>query len=145
MMSNSSENTEKRPITYKGAIFPWHCDHMGHMNVMWYVSKFDEATWHQFASIGITPNYLRENNLGMAAVDMHVQYKAELLAGDLIYIRTHWLEIKEKSIKFRHEMFNSETETIAATCDIIAVHTNLELRKAHAFDMKIINKAKAAL
>ena len=31
--------------TYRGAVYPWHCDHMGHMNVMWYVGKFDEATW----------------------------------------------------------------------------------------------------
>jgi acyl-CoA thioester hydrolase len=27
--------------TYRGAVYPWHCDHMGHMNVMWYVGKFD--------------------------------------------------------------------------------------------------------
>jgi acyl-CoA thioesterase FadM len=26
--------------TYRGAVYPWHCDHMGHMNVMWYVGKF---------------------------------------------------------------------------------------------------------
>jgi acyl-CoA thioester hydrolase len=31
-------------LTYRGTIYPWHCDHMGHMNVMWYVGKFDEAT-----------------------------------------------------------------------------------------------------
>jgi len=31
--------------TYRGIVYPWHCDHMGHMNVMWYVAKFDEATW----------------------------------------------------------------------------------------------------
>ena len=32
-------------VTYRGTVFPWHCDHMGHMNVMWYTGKFDEATW----------------------------------------------------------------------------------------------------
>ena len=35
-------------ITYRGTVYPWHCDHMSHMNVMWYVSKFDEATWQFF-------------------------------------------------------------------------------------------------
>jgi acyl-CoA thioesterase FadM len=34
-------------VTHRGTIYPWHCDHMGHMNVMWYVGKFDEATlWY---------------------------------------------------------------------------------------------------
>ena len=28
-------------ITYRGLVHQWHCDHMGHMNVMWYVGKFD--------------------------------------------------------------------------------------------------------
>ena len=40
--------------TYRGAVYPWHCDHMGHMNVMWYVGKFDEATWNLFATLGVT-------------------------------------------------------------------------------------------
>ena len=39
--------------TYRGAVYPWHCDHMGHMNVMWYVGKFDEATWHLFRMVGL--------------------------------------------------------------------------------------------
>ena len=40
--------------TYRGVVYPWHCDHMGHMNVMWYVGKFDEATWNLFAQVGVT-------------------------------------------------------------------------------------------
>jgi len=23
-------------VTYRGTVYPWHCDHIGHMNVMWY-------------------------------------------------------------------------------------------------------------
>ena len=45
-------------LTYRGTVYPWHCDHMGHMNVMWYVGKFDEATWHFFNAIGLSPTYL---------------------------------------------------------------------------------------
>ena len=30
--------------TYRGTVYPWQCDHVGHMNIMWYVGKFDEAT-----------------------------------------------------------------------------------------------------
>ena len=48
--------------TYRGVVYPWHCDQMGHMNVMWYTGKFDEASWNLFAQIGITPSYLRERH-----------------------------------------------------------------------------------
>jgi len=118
---------------------------MGHMNVMWYTGKFDEATWALFASVGITADYLRDNNLGMAAVDQHVLYKAELVAGDLILIRSHWLEVKEKSIRFCHYMYNSQSKCLAATCEFVGVHTNAKTRKAHAFDQSIVNSVKIAL
>jgi len=40
--------------TYCGLVYPWHCDHMGHMNVMWYTGKFDEASWALLARFGMT-------------------------------------------------------------------------------------------
>jgi acyl-CoA thioesterase FadM len=67
--------------TYRGAVYPWHCDHMGHMNVMWYVGKFDEATWNLFAAMGVTAAFLKENQRGMAAVQQNITYQRELLAG----------------------------------------------------------------
>ena len=52
-MTEGTARTEARLIeSYRGAVYPWHCDHMGHMNVMWYVGKFDEATWNLFAQTG---------------------------------------------------------------------------------------------
>ena len=35
--------------TYCGTVYPWQCDHVGHMNIMWYAGKFDEANWNLFA------------------------------------------------------------------------------------------------
>jgi len=71
-------------VTYRGTVYPWHCDHMGHMNVMWYVGKFDEATWQLFSSIGLPPKRLRNEGIGMVAVEQRVEYKQELVAGDLV-------------------------------------------------------------
>ena len=28
-------------LTDRGTVYPSHCNHVGHMNVMWYVGKFD--------------------------------------------------------------------------------------------------------
>jgi acyl-CoA thioester hydrolase len=80
-------------LTYRGTVYPWHCDHVGHMNVMWYVGKFDEATWNLFARIGMTPTYLREAGRAMAAVQQNISYKRELIAGDVVEIRSALLAI----------------------------------------------------
>jgi acyl-CoA thioester hydrolase len=119
--------------TYRGTVYPWHCDHIGHMNVMWYVGKFDEANWNLIARIGLTPTYLRQSGYGMAAVQQNISYKRELLAGDIIEIRSRVLELGNKSVRFLHEMRNGETGEIAATCEITGVHMDREARKSVAF------------
>jgi acyl-CoA thioester hydrolase len=132
-------------ITYRGAVYPWHCDHVGHMNVMWYVGKFDEATWNLFHRIGVTPSYLRGHQRGMAAVDQHIQYRRELKAGDVITIRSELLELHDKKIRFRHEMRNDETGEVAAVTTLIGVHMDTELRKSCPFPAEIVARASPML
>src|SRR6476646_12135024 len=84
--------------TYRGTVYPWQCDHVGHMNIMWYVGKFDEANWNLFARLGLTPSYLREAGRGMAALQQTVTYKRELLAGDIVEVRSRsWKSATSRS------------------------------------------------
>jgi acyl-CoA thioester hydrolase len=119
--------------TYRGTVYPWQCDHVGHMNIMWYSGKFDEANWNLFARIGLTPTYLRETGRGMAGVQQNITYRRELLAGDIVEIKSAVLEIGGKSIRFRHEMRNAETGEIAAVCEITAVHLDRQAHKSVPF------------
>jgi acyl-CoA thioester hydrolase len=104
------------------------------MNVMWYVGKFDEATWNLFAQIGVTPSYVRTGDYGMAAVQQNISYKRELFAGDIVEVTSKLLELRDKSIRFLHEMRNAETGEIAATCEITAVHLDRQAHKAAPFE-----------
>ena len=117
-------------ITYRGTVYPWHCDHMGHMNVMWYVGKFDEATWHLLASVGLSSTRLRKEGIGLVAVEQHIEYKRELLAGDLITIRSSVREVREKSVLFVHEMANQETQELASRTVLTGVCIDVNTRKA---------------
>jgi acyl-CoA thioester hydrolase len=119
--------------TYCGTVYPWQCDHVGHMNIMWYAGKFDEANWNLFARIGLTPTYLRESGRGMAAIQQNITFKRELLAGDIVEVKSIVLEVRDKSIRFRHEMRNAETGEVAAVCEITAVHLDRQARKSAAF------------
>jgi acyl-CoA thioester hydrolase len=128
--------------TYRGTVFPWHCDHMGHMNVMWYVGKFDEATWNLFARIGVTTGWLREQGRGMAAVQQNISYRRELLAGDVVMVRSAILEMREKSARFVHEMRNAASDEIAAVCELTGVQTDTATRRACPFSPEIVARAR---
>ncbi|MBL6942721.1 MAG: acyl-CoA thioesterase, partial [Rhodospirillales bacterium] len=82
------------PLTYRGAVYPWHCDHVGHMNVMYYTGKFDEATWNRFALLGVTRKFLTENGRGMAAIEHTTKYLRELHAGDIVTIRSRLIVLE---------------------------------------------------
>jgi acyl-CoA thioester hydrolase len=127
------ERSMEAEVGYRGTVYPWQCDHVGHMNIMWYVGKFDEANWNLFARIGLTPTYIRESGYGMAGVQQNIAYKRELMAGDIVEVKSVLLEIRDKSIRFMHEMRNVETGEVAATCEITAVHLDRRARKAVAF------------
>ena len=130
-------------LTYRGVIYPWHCDHMGHMNVMWYVGKFDEATWHLFAEVGLTSVFMRESNRGMAAVEQQIAYKSELHAGDVVSVYSRVLEVKDKTIRFEHEMRSDGTGQIAATTALTGVYFDTVARKSCSLPDEIKRRASA--
>lgn len=94
---------------------------MGHMNVMWYVGKFDEASWNFLAHL----------------------HRRELLAGDIIEVRCRLIEMREKSVLFTSEMRNAETDAVAAECAFTGVHIDRRLRKACAFQLDIRARIEA--
>ncbi|MEJ8847579.1 acyl-CoA thioesterase [Variovorax rhizosphaerae] len=121
-------------LTYRGTVYPWQCDHMGHMNVMWYTGKFDEAGWQFFGSLGLTPAWLKDAGRGMAAVEQLTQYRRELHAGDLVSIHSKLIEVKDKVLRIRHEMRRGDrADNVVAVSMLTAVFMDAAARKAIAF------------
>jgi len=116
---------------------------MGHMNVMWYVGKFDEATWNLFAAMGITTAFLRENKRGMAAVQQNITYRRELVAGDTVTVHSAFLEIRDKIARFVREMRHGETGELAALCMLTGVHIDAVTRKSCPFPDDILARGKS--
>jgi acyl-CoA thioester hydrolase len=116
--------------TYRGIVYPWHCDHVGHMNVMWYVGKFDEATWFFFNRIGLTRALLAEQKRGMAAVEQRIAYQREVRAGDALAVDTTLLEVRDKVLRFAHRMRIADSGEVAAVMVRTTVYLDMERRRA---------------
>ena len=116
--------------TYRGVIYPWQCDHQGHLNTMQYVGVFDAAFWHHVSAMGFTRAYLAGSNRGFVDVKDILEYKAEVVVGSLIVVESELLRIGGKSITARHCMRDAETGELAATSEKITVYFDLEARRA---------------
>ena len=66
----------------------------------------------------------------MVAVEQHIEYKRELVAGDLITIRSSVQEVREKSVLFVHEMAKQETQELASRTVLTGVCIDMNTRKA---------------
>ncbi|HJU32468.1 MAG TPA: thioesterase family protein [Hyphomicrobiaceae bacterium] len=132
-------------VTYRGAVYATHCDHIGHMNIASYGAKFDEANWVLFCRIGLTPTYLRGERYGMAGVQQNITYTQELFAGDVIEVRSQVLEVTERRLRVRHEMRNIETGAVAAVSEITAVHLDKQAHKSCALPAEVHAAASALL
>lgn len=131
--------------TYRGVVYPHQMDHMSHMNVQWYASKFDEATWHLFACLGMNNEYIRSENKGLAALEQTTKYKAEVMAGDLLYIRTQLLETGSKTLRFLHTMYDAASHKEVATSELFGIHMDRIQRKGCDFPEAVREACEAML
>lgn len=131
--------------TYRGMVYPWECDMFNHMNVQFYVAKFDIASWQLLGQIGITHEYFSQENRGVVAMEQHIKYHRELLAGDLVIIRSTLKEVRNKSINFEHKMYKALNDELVAEASLISVHLNTITRKSCEFSPSIKAKLKVAL
>jgi acyl-CoA thioester hydrolase len=117
-------------MTYRGVVYPWHRHHMGHMNVMSYSGKFDEACWQLLSMVGLSTTRLKQDGTGLAAVEQHIQYKQELHGGDAVTIQSALLEVNDKSIHMLHKMIDDASGEVAATMLVVGVHIDAAIREA---------------
>jgi acyl-CoA thioester hydrolase len=131
--------------SYLGRVGPMECDHLGHMNVQFYVAKVSDAAWHVMASIGITPAFIRERRQAPAAVKQEIAYLKELRAGELLRMNSGVLEASEKRLTFYHRLTNVETGQVAMTTRVYTVNMDLDARRSTLLDPAILAKARERL
>ena len=94
------------------------------------------------STTGVTPTYLRHANRGMAAVQQTIQYRKELMAGDVLRVESQLLDMRDKVVRFVHTMMNVEDETPAAICELTGVHMDTVMRKSTPFPPAIGKKRR---
>ncbi|MEI7601896.1 MAG: acyl-CoA thioesterase, partial [Aestuariivirga sp.] len=134
----------KKVETFRGVAYPWHCDSMGHMNTQHYCALFDGATFHFLALLG-GPRLLKETKRGWADAKQTIEYRREILSGDLLVVSTAMTRVGRSSIGFRHELTDLEDGELRATSDHVTVHFDLANRVSLPLTADMLSKTKEYL
>lgn len=131
--------------TARGTVYEWQRDHMGHINVRAYMEFLEEACWQFYAMLGMTPSLLRSGELRLAAVQQNIGYRRELYPGDTVAVRTGVVEMRDKVLRFRHELVNTETGEVSCDCEFTVVCLNPKTRRSQAFPEFVATRARELL
>jgi len=115
--------------TFRGVVYPWFCDFMGHMNTQFYCTLFDGATLHFLAQIARRAE-LQAIECGWVDVRQLIEYKHEVRSGELLIIRTILTKIGNSSLSFLHEMRDVDNEILRATSEHVVAMFSLTQRKS---------------
>ena len=99
----------KKLVTYRGSVLNWECDNVGHMNVMYYINRFEMSSKYLLSAAGLTAKTLRDNNWAVASVRQEINYRQEAFEYDLLYIESYVVNVGNRSIKIAQELRNAET------------------------------------
>ena len=116
--------------TYRAVVFPWHCDHFGHMNVRWYAHHFDDAGFHLWSVAGIPQTAIRATGVSMVVAQNKLDFIHELVAGELFYIKSAFVHLGNRSLSHLGRMYNADTHVLCATQFSVEVFFDPKTRKS---------------
>ncbi|MEX6631927.1 acyl-CoA thioesterase [Hyphococcus lacteus] len=116
--------------TFRGVVFPWHCDAMGHMSVQHQMPLLDSAVYHLLGEFGASVTEENNRRLGWADVKQEISYLHELVVGDLLILRTGIIAIGSSSIRHRTVLSRRSDELACTVMDSVTVRFDLDRRKS---------------
>ena len=117
--------------TGRAVVYPWQCDVMGHLATQGYMRFFDDTTYHLLASLGYVLSDAARTQRGWADVSHHIEYRKEIVSGDLLIARSSVVRLGTKSFTYSTRLLRVPDEgTVCAVLTGVAVHFDLQRRVA---------------
>lgn len=131
--------------THRAVVFPWHCDHIGHMNVRWYGHFFDDAGFHLWAIKALPQSALHARGQGLVVAGNRIDFVHEMVAGDLAVVRSAFVRLGGRSVTSASRMYRAETGRLCATLESVEVFFDPETRKSAPMPGDVRAMLEAAL
>jgi len=121
----------------------WQCDHLGHVNVSFYMGWLGDAAFAMLAMHGLNREESAAENLGVAAVRAEVDYQAELRGGDIVRMESAVENIGERKIVFRHRLLRIGDDRLAMAARLTGVCLDLASRRSRPFPPGFVERIAA--
>ena len=131
--------------TYRKAVTADMCDMYGHMNVQFYVAAISDSFFSLMTSAGLGKTAVTEDRIGLVAVNMNIDYLAEVDAGDIIYMRGAIVSISGKKLTCKWKLYDQATDTQVMAANVLYVCMDLDSRRSRELPRHLLEAAQQVL
>ena len=119
-------------IIHRETVRPEWIDYNGHMNVAYYTLTFDHATDAFFDHIGLDEAYRKGAQASTFALEAHITYEREMMAGAGMRFTTQLLGFDAKRIHYMHFLHHAQENYLASANELITIAVDMKSRRSTA-------------
>ena len=124
--------------TFRGMVRAEQCDHFGHMNVQFYDAALSDGFFYMMNLIGLGREEVARRQLGLAAVNMTLNFRRELRPGDIYKVETGFLKLEPMEQMTGHRMTRLTDGKVALTAQSRGFPMDLAARRRTAMPDDIL-------
>lgn len=128
--------------TYRKAVTAEMCDLYGHMNVQFYTAAISDSFFSLATAAGLGKTATRNDRIGLVAVNMNIDYLAEVDVGDVIYMRGAIISIGGKKMTCRWKLYDQATGRQAMEAKVLYVCMDLDTRRSRDIPPHLLKTAQ---
>lgn len=117
-------------IAYRGTVLPRDIGIDGKADDRFVLSCCTDGVAHVWQRTPMNHTYLTDNGYGRVAAEMKLTWVTPLKTGDMVTVLSGFTSVGPKTFTMRHHVFESRTNRLAATVDVVALTMDLKSRTA---------------
>ena len=119
------------------------CDIYQHMNVQHYVAAISDSFFSLMTEVGLGKSAIDEHEIGLVAVNMNIDYLAEVHAGNVVYMRAAIERVGGKKMSCLYRLYDLESGVVAMKARVLYVCMDLAARRSRDIPEPLVLRAQA--
>lgn len=115
-------------------------DYNGHLNLAYYNVIFDHGVDHMYDFLEIGEAYAQSGVGSCFTLEVHINYLQELSLNDEVQAHIQLLNADHKRLHYFSSLYHVSEGYLAATCEHIAMHVDMQTRKSAPFPQRALEK-----
>lgn len=108
-------------------------DENGHLNVRHYLALYDDAEWVVFGTLDLGDEHAAAGLGGMFALEQHLTYRREVLAGDQVTVRMRLVARTPRMLHLVSYLANDTRREVAGSMEALDAYVDFATRRLSPF------------